>query len=201
MFREVNMNYFEIGKFFYPAEWRTLLWSQDLTVSIFFEMVLTCLFDIINYYLFVFKQNKSLGTSRKYFMVEGSESVPSLFTNSSLISVSFTLFSHDLKIRKQFIQFETYVLRSCMVLKFWQDMSKFTAPSFLGPHTFYMNTSGVKTRPTLKKFMIFNSYSRERENLNTFFTLVLIYKEPVYEKTSTSTSKKLRNFWNCRILW
>ena len=65
---------------------------------------------------------------------------------------------------------------------------------------FYMNTSGVKIRPALKKIVMFNSYSRERENLNTFLTLVLIYKEPVYEKTSISTSKKLRNFWNYKIL-
>ena len=75
IFREVNMNYFEIGKLVYPGEWRTLVWSQDLTVSMFFETVLTCLFDIINCYLFVFKRSKSLSTSHKYFMVVGFKSV------------------------------------------------------------------------------------------------------------------------------
>ena len=96
-FRELNLNFFEIIlKLVYPGEWRTLLWSQDVTFSMFFETVLIWLFDIINCYLFIFKRSKSAGTSRKYFMVVGFESVLSLCTNSSLILFSFTPFrSHS----------------------------------------------------------------------------------------------------------
>ena len=79
--RNVNIKYCEIGKLVYPGSWRTLFWSQDVTVSMFFQMVLECLFDGINCTSPYSNGIKSLGSFREYFMAVGFGSVLSLCSN------------------------------------------------------------------------------------------------------------------------
>ena len=55
---EVSMNYFEAGKLVYYGAWTTLFWSKDITVSVFFEVILTWLFDVISFYLFRCKRSE-----------------------------------------------------------------------------------------------------------------------------------------------
>ena len=88
--REAYLNYFETRMLIYPGAWRTLFWSQDVTVYVFFKVFLVCLFELINSYLFIFKSNK--------------------------VSWSFPWILHggSLKIHKQFIYFEI-LLKNFMV--------------------------------------------------------------------------------------
>ena len=103
--REANVNYFETGKLVYPGAWRALFWSQDVTVSMYIEMFLACLFDVINCYLFILKRNKISRSLPWNFMVVGFGYVLSPFTNSLLILVSLTPFFHDLKIPNTYSSF------------------------------------------------------------------------------------------------
>ena len=93
LFRQIireAMNYFETGNLAYPGAWRIFFWNQHVAVSMIFQIVLACLFDIINCYLFIFKRNASLGPSREYFLVVGFGSVFSFCTNFSFFEPFFS---------------------------------------------------------------------------------------------------------------